>query len=292
MFTNRIKTDYKKCLFSFNTIILIIAILLFTCLNYYFSYTTKLELLQQLSSGAEDLNIDKLKTWIENYNGFEIFFRYYNLSGEFNISVLALLTWVGIFVVGPYGKFRENGYGNLLVIRSKYKTFFKNYVISRSMYIASVLAIITIIQLVIAFIMGGAESLLYNAGEYTYNFLSCILIIFLQYILITFYSIAIFIIVVSFSAFVRSNYILQVFPVIVFGILPMLIFSTLANIFNWSQFLVDLFVPFSYMSKEMIIIRTLEIQDVVSVIVSIVFFWVISMAMYHINIRKMEGNYL
>lgn len=292
MFNNRIKTDYKKCLFSFNTIILVIAILLLTCVNYYFSYTTKLELLQQLSSGAEDLNIDKLKTWIENYNGFEFFFRYYNLSDEFNISVLVLLTWVGIFVVGSYGKFRENGYGNLLVIRSKYKPFFKNYVISRSMYIASVSAIITILQLGIAFFMGGAESLLYNAGEYTYNLLPCILIIFLQYILISFYSIAIFVIVVSLSSFIRSNYILQLFPVIVFGLLPMLIFSTLANIFNWSQFLVDLFVPFSYMSKGMIIIRTLDIQDTVSVIVSIVFFGVISKAMYHINIIKMEGNYL
>jgi hypothetical protein len=260
--------------------------------NYYFSYATKLELLQQLSSGAEDLNISKLKTWIESYNGFEFFFRYYNLSDEFNISVLALLTWIGIFVVGYYGKFRENGYGNLLVIRFKYKTFFKNYVISRSMYIASLLAIITILQLVIAFLMGGADSLLYNAGEYTYNLMPCILIIFLQYMLITFYSIAIFIIVVSLSALIRSNYILQVFPVIVFGIFPMLIFSTIANIFDWSQFLVDLFVPFSYMSKGMIIIRTLDTQDVVSVIVSIVLFSVMSKAMYHINIRKMEGNYL
>lgn len=292
MFNNRIKTDYKKCLVSFDTIILLVAILLLTCVNYYFSYATKRELLQQLSAGAEDLNISKLKTWIENYNGFEFFFRYYNLSDEFNISVLALLTWVGIFVVGSYSKFRENGYGNLLVIRSKYKSFFKNYVISRSMYIASLLAIITIIQLVIAFFMGGADSLIYNAGEHTYNLMSCIVIILLQYMLITFYSIAIFIIAVAFSAFIRSNYILQVFPVIVFGILPMLIFSTLANIFHWSQFLVDLFVPFSYMSKGMIIIRTLDMQDAISAIVSIVFFSIVSKATFHINIKKMEGNYL
>lgn len=286
------KTDYKKCLFSWNTIILIVAVLLLTCVNYYFSYATKSELIQQLSSGAEDLDIVKLKAWIESYNGFEFFFRYYYLSDEFNISVLALLTWIGIFLVGTYGKFREDGYGNLLVVRSGYKPFFKNYVISRSMYLASLLAIITAIQLVVAFVFGGADSLIYHAGEHTYHFLSCIGILLLQYVLITFYSICIFVISISFSAFIKSNYVLQVFPVVVFGILPMLIFQTLANILNWSQFLVDLFVPFSYMSKIMIIITSSDMQELISVIVSMVFFAVFSKIMFGINVKKMEGNYL
>lgn len=292
MFNNRTKTDYKRCLFSFNTIILVVSTLLLTCLNFYSSYATKLELLQQLSSGAEDLDVSRLKIWIENYNGFEFYFRYYYLSDEFNISVLVLLTWIGLFVAGSFGKFRENGYGNLLVIRFKYQPFFKSYVMSRSLYIASLLAIITILQLVIAFLLGGADSLIYNAGEYTYDLMLCIFIILLQYILITFYSIAIFIISVSISALIRSHYVLQVFPVIAFGILPMLICSTLANIFNWSQLLVDLFVPFSYMSKLMILIRTMDLQDGIAVIGSVVVFVVISKVMYHINISIMEGNYL
>lgn len=292
MSNSRIKTDIKKCLFSSNTIILIVTILILTCVNYYFSYTTKLELIRQLSSGAKDLNINKLKIWIENYNGFEFFFRYYNLSDELNISILALLAWIGIFVVGPYSRYRENGYGNLLVVRLKYKIFLRNYVISRSIYIVFSLAIVILMQLVVAFFIGGFGSFVYNAGEYTYGFMQCMLIIFLQYILIVFYSVIIFLISVSLSFLIRSSYILQIFPVIAFGILPMLIFSTLANVFNWSQFLADVFVPFLYMTKGMIIIRTLNMQDAVSTIVSIAIFLAISIVIYNINIKKMEGNYL
>lgn len=292
MNNNQVKTDYKKCLFSFETIILIVAVLFLTAINYYISYSTKVEIIGQLSSGAEDLNITALKAWIESYNGLEFFFRYYNLSDEFALSVLAILVWLGIFVVGDFGKVRENGYGNLLVIRFKYKTFFKNYVVSRSLYIVSILGIITILQLVLAFALGGADTLVYSINEHTYNLLSCILIILLQYVLIAFYLVSIFIIAISLSALIRSNYVLQVLPVIVFAIVPMLIFSTLANMFNWSQFFVDLFVPFSYMTKSMIIISTLDIQDAVSVIVSVLLFAILSKIMFAVNIRKMEGNYL
>ena len=289
---SRVKIDYKKCLFSINSIILIVATLLLTCLNYYFSYATKIELIGQLSSPAEDLNVSLLETWIESYNGFEFFFEYYDLSDEFILFVLVLLAWIGIFVVGTFGQFRETGYGNLLVARSGYKPFFKNFVVSRSLYIASLLAIITVVQLAVAFILGGVGSLIYESGLYTYDFLSCMLIIFLQYLLISFYSIAIFIISVSLSAFIRNNYVLRIFPVMAFGIMMMLVFSTLGNIFTWLEPLLDIFAPFYYMTKLMIIINSHDLNDCVSVVVSVVIFAVASVVMYRLNIKKMESDYL
>lgn len=46
------------------------------------------------------------------------------------------------------------------------------------------------------------------------------------------------------------------------------------------------------MTKSMIIISTLDIQDAVSVIVSVLLFAILSKIMFAVNIRKMEGNYL
>lgn len=292
MINNQVKTDFKKCLFSINTIVLIVAVLILTAINCWVSYSTKVEIIGQLSSGAEDLNITALMEWIEIYNGFEFFFSFYNYSDEFTLSIFAILVWMGIFVIGEFGKYRENGYGNLLVVRFKYKSFFKNYIVSRSLYIASLLGIITLLQLVIAFFLGGADTLVYAIGDYTYNLLSCIVIIFLQYILITFYYISIFVIAISLSVLVKNKYVLTTLPIIVFGIVPLLVFSTIANVFNWSSFFAYLCVPFWYMAKVITIIGRLDIKDVTSVVLSVVLFALMSRIMFVVNIKKMEGNYL
>lgn len=133
---------------------------------------------------------------------------------------------------------------------------------------------------------------MYAIGDYTYDLLSCIVIIFLQYILITFYYISIFVIAISLSVLVKSKYVLTTLPIIVFGIVPLLVFSTIANIFNWSSFFAYLCVPFWYMAKVITIIGRLDINDVTSVVLSVILFASMSISMFTVNIKKMEGNYL
>ena len=66
--------SYKRYLCSSRTAVLLVAVLVITGVSYYLTYLDKMELLYQLSTVAEDLDLEAMRNLVESYNGFRFFF--------------------------------------------------------------------------------------------------------------------------------------------------------------------------------------------------------------------------
>ena len=287
-----VKNEFKRYLFSYRTLLLLAVIILFSMISYYLTYAGKMELLDQLKEPAEDLNVEALKSWLKGYNGFEFFFTFYNRSDEFYITVLLLYAWTGIFVSGEMPRQRETGYGNLLVSRMGYSKYAKASMAAQTLYLAVVMAITVCLQLLIAFLFGGAETLFYKSGFHVYPWPVCVLIVLAIYLSLVMYCVLINLITSSCISVVRSTYLLQVIPVICFAALPMILFSTLANVFGWPQFFVDVFVPFNYLSMILNLLNTFYMEELLSLVVSLMLFAILAAFSVFGSIRRLERNYL
>lgn len=182
-----IKQEYKRNLFSYKTFIFLAIFILLTGLSFYFSYVEKFDLINQLNNPAEDLNVEALKNWLATYNGFEFFFQFYEMSDEFQVSIILIYAWIGIFLSSELAKQRASGFGNMIVIRNGYSNYAKSLLIAQSLYLASLFGLVMLIQLIAAFLMGGADTLCYEATSHLCNLPECILIILLLYFVMVFF---------------------------------------------------------------------------------------------------------
>ena len=285
--------EFKRLLFSYRTVVMIVVAFLLTMISYYYTRMEYLGLKELLLGGAGDVNTANVAELAGNYNGFYYLFAFYNKSDEFMIMIIALFAWIGIFVsVGLFNR-KETGYGNFLIVRSGYKKYHSIQVMAQTIYIAVVLGIVVVMQLVTAIFFGTEDFNGFVYGQTHLGVFGCLGLVFGIWLTAAFYCICINIIVSSLECFIRNRYFLQAIPVMIFVMAPILIGSTLENIFNWTTFGFDIVNPFSYMG---ILFRVINYSGAserfISEAISVVVFLMAGVIFYRINEVKMRRNYL
>ncbi len=285
------KQEYARLLFSVRSIIFVVVMLSTTLVSYIFSHILKLELLQQLASNADDLNTDVLQAWINRYNGFEYFFTYYRDSDEFSIAILLLYAWIGIFVACNLARQKESGYGNWLVVRCGYRRYVKETLCAQAMYIATITAIVFVAQLILAFVLGGVQTLRYDFGSVEYGCGGCVLVVLATYGIITFFCVMTNTIAASCLFFVDRSNVIALIPVVVFAMFPLLLFSTIANVLNWPTITSTIFIPFGYLNVLYYMLNCFYPSYAIALVASMVLFGVLAWISVHISTRTMERDY-
>ncbi len=163
---------------------------------------------------------------------------------------------------------------------------------ARSCYVATVIAIVFLLQLAFAFVLGGAKTLTYTVSSAEYSAGFCLLMIVLTYVVVTFYSVVINIMATSCVCFARGSYVIQIIPMVVFAMVPLLVFSTLANVVPIPEFVINMLTPYEYMTKIHQLWNTFYLDDLLSLIVSIGLFAAVARGMMRISAQRMETDYL
>lgn len=287
-----IKLEYKRNLFSYKTILFLAVFILLTGISFYFCYVEKFELINQLNNPDESLNVEALKNWLATYNGFEFFFCFYKISDEFQVSVILIFAWIGIFLSSELARQRANGFGNMIVIRNGYSNYAKSLLIAQSLYLASLFGFVILIQLIAAFLMGGADTLCYQAAGRFYNLPECILIILLLYLTMVFFCIAVNTITASCIFAVHNVYFIQALAFLGFALLPSIVVSGLCNVFSFTRYLQYVVVPACYLSYVVRYVNAYDQGELFAFAAAIILFAAAALTMYRISTNRLRKDYL
>ncbi len=234
-----LRMEYRRMLRSGWTAALVGTILLLTGWSYGFSWALKQELLEQLRSPAEDLDVEALERWLGSLDGFSFFFDYYRLSDWFQLGTLALYGWLGVFVSGHMPMQRQNGQGNALVVPMGFPRYARTMLAAQCLYLATVLFAIFGLQLTAALVLGGVG---------TTDLADAWCKIVGLYAVTLFYSLCVHGITTASMAFVHHVTALQAIPFFGFGLLPMVVCAALSNVTGFGANLSELLVPSMYLS--------------------------------------------
>ncbi len=287
-----IKQEYKRNLFSYKTAIFFAVFILLTGLNFYFSYVVKADFVNQLNTPAEDLNIEALKNLLATYNGFEFFFSYYSMSDEFQISVILIFAWMGIFLSSELARQRTNGYGNLLVIRAGYSNYAKSLLTAQSLYLATLFGGVILIQITAAFLIGDADTLCYQTANRLYTLPECILVILILYLTMVFFFSVVNTITASCIVAVHNVYFVQALPVLGFALIPSIVVAGISNIFSLELYLQYIFAPAYYLSYIVRFVNVYVQGELFAFAAGIILFGVVAILMYLISTRRLGKDYL
>ncbi len=287
-----IKQEYKRNLFSYKTVIFFAVFILLTGLNFYFSYAMKADLINQLNNPTADLNVEALKNWLATYNGFEFFFNFYSMSDEFQVCVILIFAWMGIFLSSEFARQRANGYGNFLVIRGGYSNYAKSFLTAQSLYIATLFGIMIFIQITAAFLMGGADTLCYETANRLYALPECMLIILVLYLTMVFFCIAVNTITASCIVVVHNVYFIQALPFLGFALIPSIVVAGLSNFFTFASYLQYSVAPACYLSYIVRVANVYNKGEFVAFMAGIILFAVAAIVMYQISTRRLRKDYL
>lgn len=289
--------EYGRMMKSISTIIIIIILTVISVFSFAVSFSDKKMFISQLDRHIEDINIDSLKVLIEHYNGFKFMFNFWFVSDFYFIFIVALLLFTGVFLSYQIQKHKEEAYGNLLISRIGYKKYLNNILVSQSLYIFSVVTITSLISLIIAFIIGGFGRYT-SLGGFGISSIQAILIIFVQNMLMSIVMVLINGCSLMVSCFIKNKYVLQAFPLFIFLILPQLIVSTLGNV---SSFIGNITLPFVLWNEFMAIdnilndyvnIKKFDISEIAYYLIPIITYFALFTALYCINIKKNERDYI
>lgn len=283
-----IKKEYKRNLFSYKTVIFFAVFILLTGLNFYFSYAIKADLINQLNNPAVDLDIEALRNWLATYNGFEFLFNFYSMSDEFQVCIILIFAWMGIFLSSELARQRANGYGNLLVIRGGYSNYAKSLLTAQALYIATLFGGVILIQIIIAFLMGGADTLYYETANGIYTLPECMLVILILYLKLVFFCNAVNIIASSCIVVVHNVYFIQAMPFLGFALIPSIVVAGLSSFFPFVSYLQYSIVPACYLSY----IDVYDKREFAAFMTGIILFTVTAIVMYLISTRRLRKDYL
>ncbi|MGN0380090.1 MAG: hypothetical protein ACI4EU_10925 [Butyrivibrio sp.] len=283
-----IKQNYRRYLLSYKTIVILAASFILTLISYYFSYQEKMGYVSQMSGQAVDFNRDVMQRLIDRYNGFGFFFDSYFMSDTSFIYFLVLYAWVGIFVSSELQGNMESGYGNFIVTRCRYSRYVKDTIISQSLYIATVIAATVVIQVAAAFTVAGTSALNYQ----NYSSVESAMLIVAQYGILTLYCILVNIISSSLGFWFRNKYVVQMIPLVLFAVIPLIIGSTLANVFSWGYGLFVVISPFEYMTVIYNLMSEYAGEYAFYFGAGVTVFIIMAIVTVSVSVKKLRNNYI
>ena len=260
---------------------------------FYFQHLESLEIAGYLNNPSPDFNYERMVGLFNTYKTVGLFIKFYKISDEYMILIMVLLLWLGVFPAVDMYRHRAEGYGNYLISRCGLNMYYKNVIISRSVYIVTVLFLLTICRFGLALFAGGTDYLFYEVNDVKIGLFYCVIFALLTWIVESFFCVCINIITMGLSCFISNIYIYQVLPFLVFFLLPYLCASTIGNIINLPQHIWSIVVPFDYLNIVMRVIMDFEDKWImIDFCVSVIIFLMAAIIAAIMGYKKLGENYL
>lgn len=200
---------------------------------------------------------------------------------------------LGIFLSSKIEKMRENGQINFMISRTNYKKYLKSILKADSLYILSIVTISIFIILLLGFIVTGKFSGLSSIGIYNVNFFGFLGIVIFQIFIISLFAILITEISAILNVWIHNKIVIKTLPFSVFTLVPMIISSTIGNIFITFGNIIVLFVPFKGLRLlTEILTEDVKLIDILGMLLPFVFYTILFIFLYKINVKKYTENCL
>lgn len=285
------REELRKNFFNLKTIIIIIILICLGIMSFYYSYQEKYTFLQMQREKPEDVNLEKVSEVIEQQNGIQFDINFLLQSDYFEIYVIILLLFCGIFLSSKIREMVENGQINHIISRTSYKKYAKNILIAQSLYITIIISISMIVNLIIGYIIGGVGNGLGIIGSYSFNFAIFILICIIQIIITSLFVVLVNSISLMSSVFIKKKLLIQCLPFFVFLLLPLLISSTIGNIFYSIGTITSYFVPFQNLKGIYWILQyDFDILYILAELLPYITYIILFRILYKKNIKKFSED--
>lgn len=200
---------------------------------------------------------------------------------------------LGIFLSSKIEKMRENGQINFMISRTNYKKYLKSILKADSLYILSIVTISIFIILLLGFIVTGKFSGPSSIGIYNVNFFGFLGIVIFQIFIISLFAILITEISAILNVWIHNKIVIKTLPFSVFTLVPMIISSTIGNIFITFGNIIVLFVPFKGLRLlTEILTEDVKLIDILGMLLPFVFYTILFIFLYKINVKKYTENCL
>lgn len=238
------KQEFKRNFFNIRTLIILIVLISLGVMSFFYTYQEKNIFKEMQIEQPEDVNLDRVEEAIESFNGIQFDIKYILQSDFFEIYIIILLLFCGIFLSSKIREMIDNGQVNYILSRISYKKYAKDLFIAQSLYIMSIVSISILISFIIGYVVGGVGNGLGQIGNYSFGFGIFIVITLTQIILTSLFMILVNGISLFLSVYIKKKLIIQCLPFFVFLLLPLVISSTIGNLFYSIGIITSYFVPF------------------------------------------------
>ena len=199
----------------------------------------------------------------------------------------------GIFFSSKIEKMRENGQINFMISRTDYKKYLKSILKADSLYILSMVTISIFMILLLGFILTGKFSGPSSIGIYDVNCWGFLGIVIFQIFIISLFAILITEISAILNVWIHNKIVIKTLPFSVFTLVPMIISSTIGNIFITFGNIIVLFVPFKGLRiLTEILTEDVKLIDILGMLLPFVFYIILFIFLYKINVKKYTENCL
>ena len=238
------KEEFKRNFFNIRTVIIIVVLIFLGIMSFFYSFQEKNVFKEMLVEQPEDVNLDRVEEVIEGLNGIQFNINYILQSDFFEIYVIILLLFCGIFLSSRIREMVDNGQINYILPRVSYKKYAKNLFVSQSLYIVVIVSISILISFLIGYVVGGIGNGLGSIGDYSFGFAIFIGITIIQILLTSLFMILVNGISLFLSVYIKKKLVIQCLPFFIFLLLPLVISSTIGNLFYSVGTITSYFVPF------------------------------------------------
>jgi len=188
---------------------------------------------------------------------------------------------------------RESGQINFMISRTDYKKYLKSILKADSLYILSMVTISIFMILLLGFIVTGKFSGPSSIGIYDVNCWGFLGIVIFQIFIISLFAILITEISAILNVWIHNKIVIKTLPFSVFTLVPMIISSTIGNIFITFGNIIVLFVPFKGLRiLTEILTEDVKLIDILGMLLPFVFYIILFIFLYKINVKKYTENCL
>ena len=199
----------------------------------------------------------------------------------------------GIFLSSKIEKMRESGQINFMISRTDYKKYLKSILKADSLYILSMVTISIFMILLLGFIVTGKFSGPSSIGIYDVKCWGFLGIVIFQIFIISLFAILITEISAILNVWIHNKIVIKTLPFSVFTLVPMIISSTIGNIFITFGNIIVLFVPFKGLRiLTEILTEDVKLIDILGMLLPFVFYIILFIFLYKINVKKYTENCL
>jgi hypothetical protein len=260
-----IKSEYKRYITSKFNIVLLIGMFACALLSVMSSLQEYADWSMQLMNPADDLNVAMVEKLVNGYSGVTLVFDFF-VSNSHTIFVLVLLCGLGVITGSVAWKNLNNGFGNLVVTRIKYKRYITDLLIAQACYIVTLITAFFVLFCVIAIVLyppNLAYGVTSNYMAGNTDFARYIPSGIVQYFLLLIFIIPVMLITSLITIYVKNRFLIQAIPLLIY-IVPLLIASTIGNFSDFLAYITGKFVADNYLRLPYEFFNTdTPIQDIV-----------------------------
>jgi len=209
--------EFKRSFFSKSTIVFLMVIIAISAISWGASLYEQGWILEQnyrfsAYPASYGYHID--------YDGWTFLYNLWFNSVSTDLKNFFFYAWIGVALTSRLYTEKSNRFGNLVVTRQSYKQRFYHLLLAQSLYIITLIGIYVLISFTVSIFLGGIPASASTVATATYGWAEWLGIALLQFLWISFAYSVINAFCLLLNMWIKQKYILQLFPFILFVIVP------------------------------------------------------------------------